>query len=356
MPNAFPDALQGLLRGFERAEEHLVITDRDGIIVYANKAAEKHTGYGIEEMIGRKPGQLWGGHMPPDFYHDMWETIHDHRQAFTGDMWNRHKNGTMYWQEVYLIPILNENDEPVYYIGIELAVNDPARRETLLTECVSSVNADEHFRIQWPLAWLFEADRLSDDQSKQLRTYYADEAAIDMLVSGLMVVSNLPYANQENDEKFCLYEMLQATEAEVRTQYGDRRFALEYPEPSGKCPVVSNKRLTHEVLYRLILNAAQYTAPGTGQVSVSLLRMPTYCLIRFQDNGIGISPEDQRHMFDKFHRGTKARNLHPQGSGLGLFIVKSISDLRGWTINCVSGAGTGACFELKIPLKEEAGN
>ncbi len=353
MPNAFPEALQGLLRGFERAEEHLVITDTEGRIVYANKAAEKHTGYGIEEMVGRKPGELWGGHMPPDFYRDMWETIHDHRQAFVGDMWNRHKNGTMYWQEVYLIPILNDKDEPVYYIGIELVVNDAERREALLKECVLSVGVDDHVRIQWPLAWLFEADRLSPDQSKQLKAYYSDEAAIDVLVSDLMAISNLPYANQAKDETFCLYALLKDMGDKIQARYRDRRLVLEYPEPSGKCPVLENKHLVVEALERLISNAAQYTAPGKGQVLVSLLRMPTYCLVRFQDNGIGISPEEQRHIFDKFYRGTKARNLYPAGAGLGLYLAKSIADLRGWTISCVSGVGEGACFELKIPLKGE---
>lgn len=354
MPNAFPEALQGLLRGFERAEEHLVITDKDGTIVYANKAAEKHTGYRIEEMIGKRPGDLWGGHMPPDFYHDMWETIHDHRQAFVGDMWNRHKNGTMYWQEVYLIPILDEKDEPVYYIGIELSVNDPQRRESLLKECVSSSGGDEHFRIQWPLAWLFEADRLSSDQARQLKSSYNDEEAVDALVSDLMVISNLPYANQEKNAAFCLFQSLKEVRDEVQAAYPARRFALEYPEPSGKCPMLENERLVREVLRRLMLNAAQYTIRDAGEVTIALLRTPTYCLLRFQDDGIGISPEDQRHMFDKFYRGTKARNLHPTGSGLGLFIVKSIADLRGWTVTCVNGMGQGACFELRIPLKEEA--
>ncbi|MDA1337491.1 MAG: PAS domain-containing protein [bacterium] len=54
-------ALQELKRQLEAYQDHLVITDIDSVILYANPAAQKHTGFLREEMIGKKPSQLWGG-------------------------------------------------------------------------------------------------------------------------------------------------------------------------------------------------------------------------------------------------------------------------------------------------------
>lgn len=56
-----------MITGFEKSDQHVVITNRDGIIVYANAGAERHTGYRKEEMMGQSPGKLWGGNMSKEF-------------------------------------------------------------------------------------------------------------------------------------------------------------------------------------------------------------------------------------------------------------------------------------------------
>jgi signal transduction histidine kinase len=79
-----------------------------------------------------------------------------------------------------------------------------------------------------------------------------------------------------------------------------------------------------------------------------------------RDEGIGISEEDQSHLFSSFFRGKNALNI--QGTGLGLHIVKRYADLLGGTINLQSKLGEGTTITLQIPInthdngKDNSGN
>jgi len=100
----------------------------------------------------------------------------------------------------------------------------------------------------------------------------------------------------------------------------------------------------------LVMNALQYT-PAGGKVSVTLAEEEQCALIRVQDTGIGISPEDQHHIFDRFYRVSRDRSRHTGGSGLGLAIAKAIVKAHQGTIQVHSEPGKGSLFSVQLPLK-----
>jgi len=108
--------IRDLPAGFDAISDHVIITDPDAHIIYANRAAEKNTGYAREEMIGKNPGDLWGGNMPKEFYDKMWQVIKTDKQPFVGEVRNKRKDGTEYWQEVHISPILWDNDDIKFFI------------------------------------------------------------------------------------------------------------------------------------------------------------------------------------------------------------------------------------------------
>ena len=108
-----------LTAGFDFLADHVVITDADANIIYANKAAEKHTGYSIDEMIGKNPGDLWGGQMPKESYVKMWEQIKRFRKPFVGEVENKNKDGYKYWQELRIYPLFDNKGEVRFFIAIE---------------------------------------------------------------------------------------------------------------------------------------------------------------------------------------------------------------------------------------------
>lgn len=118
--------------GFELINDHVIITDEDANILYANAAAEYSTGYSKSEMIGKNPGDLWGGKMPKNFYEKMWKTIKFDKKPFIGSVLNVRKNGQEYWQELRVSPIFDKKGNVKFFIGIEPEISIPERIKTAL--------------------------------------------------------------------------------------------------------------------------------------------------------------------------------------------------------------------------------
>lgn len=105
----------------------------------------------------------------------------------------------------------------------------------------------------------------------------------------------------------------------------------------------------HQVLLNLMENAIRYNKPG-GEVFLSAKKEPSVLLITVRDTGIGIAPEDQGKIFDRFYRVEKARSRELGGTGLGLSIAKSIVEAHGGTISVQSRLGEGSRFEVRLPI------
>lgn len=106
------------------------------------------------------------------------------------------------------------------------------------------------------------------------------------------------------------------------------------------------------MLYNLVDNAIKYTSRG-GRVELSLLHGETAgkLLLTIKDTGFGISPEKLPHIFERFFRveATRPRYGPPQGSGLGLSIAKSITEIHGGKIWAASELGKGTTFFIELP-------
>lgn len=100
------------------AFNHIIITDPEGIVLYANPAVEKLTGYTMEEVVGNNP-RLWGAQMDKEYYQKMWDTIKNKKQPFRGEIKNRRKNGEIYYAKVLISPILDDDGNLQGFIGTE---------------------------------------------------------------------------------------------------------------------------------------------------------------------------------------------------------------------------------------------
>jgi nitrogen fixation regulatory protein len=114
-------SLQSFKLAADYTVDHIVITDPDGLIVYANRAMTRITGYEVEEVMGKKAGssQLWGGFLSLAEYARLWGTIKTNKERYTGILPNRRKNGERYQAEVQILPVLDEQGEVEFFIGIE---------------------------------------------------------------------------------------------------------------------------------------------------------------------------------------------------------------------------------------------
>ncbi len=111
-------ARHSVAQALEHSLGMLVITDGAGVAVYANEGAERRTGYMIAETIGKKPGRLWGGHMPQIFYDALWADLRQARPVIT-DLENQRKNGQRYQERVHIAPIIREKGETPFFIAAQ---------------------------------------------------------------------------------------------------------------------------------------------------------------------------------------------------------------------------------------------
>jgi two-component system OmpR family sensor kinase/two-component system sensor histidine kinase BaeS len=113
-------------------------------------------------------------------------------------------------------------------------------------------------------------------------------------------------------------------------------------------PVQMDTQRIGRVLANLVRNALQHT-PSGGTVEVTATRTANQVLVRVQDTGEGIPPEDLPNVFERFFRSEKSRSRATGGAGLGLAIAKGIVEAHSGQITVQSTVGKGTAFVFMLP-------
>jgi two-component system phosphate regulon sensor histidine kinase PhoR len=137
--------------------------------------------------------------------------------------------------------------------------------------------------------------------------------------------------------------------AAVRAPVAERRgLSLTLDLPSAALSFAGDRRALEQALGNLLDNALQYT-PAGGRVSLRIAAETERILCEVADSGIGIAPEHQERIFERFYRVDKARSREQGGTGLGLAIVKHVALAHGGGIALKSSPGQGSVFTLSLP-------
>ncbi|RJX30277.1 MAG: PAS domain S-box protein [Oxalobacter sp.] len=102
---------------FEGSYEGIMICDANNIVVDINPAFSRITGYSREEIIGKSPGIIASGYQTPEFYEEMWETLQK-KGNWHGEIWNRHKNGTVYSEMLSIACIRDDKGAVQNYVAV----------------------------------------------------------------------------------------------------------------------------------------------------------------------------------------------------------------------------------------------
>jgi heavy metal sensor kinase len=113
--------------------------------------------------------------------------------------------------------------------------------------------------------------------------------------------------------------------------------------------IEGDSQALHRLFLILIDNAVKYTPPG-GSVTVALTQSNGSAVTEIRDSGVGVSAEDQPHIFDRFYRADKARSREVGGVGLGLSIARWVAEAHRGTIEVQSTPGVGSVFRIRLPL------
>ena len=146
-------------------------------------------------------------------------------------------------------------------------------------------------------------------------------------------------------DQVCLKEVILETMDEMRgILKKDQYFDFQCDSDCNAC---TDKKLFKNVLINLISNASKFSDEGK-KILISSIVEEDNVVVSVADEGIGISEEDQQHLFSSFFRGANATNI--QGTGLGLHIVKNYIDLLGGEVGLKSRLNTGTTITFTIPV------
>ncbi|MCX6795330.1 MAG: ATP-binding protein [Candidatus Falkowbacteria bacterium] len=351
----------------ENASDQVIITDTEGIVVYGNKAVVKITGYSPEEVIGQKAGVLWKTPMPQDYYENMWRTIKFEKKPFIGEIKNKRKSGELYDANISIAPVLNDRGDIIYFVAIEHDITKEKEVDKAKTEFVSL--ASHQLRtplsaINWYTEMLLAGDAgpMNEEQKKYLNEVAIGNQRMVDLVDSLLNVSRLDLGTFiVEPEPLDAAEVSKSVIEELSPLIISKKIKVEQLYNKKLKDFNADKKLFRIIFQNLLSNAIKYTLPeGRVKVRISTaLRDKSFgslkmafdsLVIEVADSGIGIPENQQEKIFSKMFRADNARESETEGTGLGLYIIKSIVDHSGGSIWFKSKEGVGTTFYVAFPL------
>ncbi|MDD5431293.1 MAG: CHASE domain-containing protein, partial [Candidatus Pacebacteria bacterium] len=303
------------------ANDQIIITDAAGKIIFANKGAEIVTGYKIEELMGNTPG-LWGGQMSKEFYADFYKTIRDKKQVFRGEVKNKRKDGGIYDARIGVSPILNKKGDVEFFVDIERDISKEKEIDRAKTEFVSLAS----HQLRTPLSiisWYTEVllkDReknLSKKEKKYLTEIYRGNKRMIDLVNALLNVSRIDLGTIAVEPvSINLADLADDILKDFIPQIKTKKIKLEKEYSKNLLNINADLNIMRMVLQNLISNAVKYTTKG-GRISVKISKEEKNFTIEVSNTGYGIPKNQQDKIFTKLFRADNAREIDPEGNGLG---------------------------------------
>ena len=337
-------ALRRKTEEFEQITEHmsegLVLLDGKGVILSINPAARKIF-HADSSCVGRE-------FLVVDRNHEINLAIQAAREGGHSEV-RAVRNDREYQFDISRITVdgLTAGTVLLAFDVTEQAAAERSRRE---------FTANVSHELKTPLqsimgsAELLENGLVKQEDVPQFVGVIRTEAArLVTLVEDIIHLSQLDEGTAPEKEQVNLLELADSAASALRERAVERRISLSV---AGEGAVINGVRgFLYEMFYNLIDNAIKYNIDG-GRVEVSVSAGDAGTTVSVKDTGIGIPPEYQARVFERFFRVDKSRSKASGGTGLGLSIVKHIAQYHHAEIRLQSGIGSGTNIEILFGLRE----
>jgi two-component system CheB/CheR fusion protein len=364
-----PDELLRLLVE-QLCENALILLDAEGRIAGWFPGSQKTFGYSLDEVLGKPVSILF---TPENIEAGMVE--YEQEVARTDaeaedDRWMLRKDGGRFWATGVLTPIRDADGKLVGFGKLLRDRTDMrAKFDALVKKTESLKTADERknkfistlsHELRNPLSSLSMSASLlkyagNDEKllSDTVGIIEREVATMRRMVDDLIDVTRVS-AGKVQLEKRCqdLRPIVESAVETCRPSIDSRTQNLHMILPSAPLLVDVDATRMKQVFVNLLQNAAKFTKNG-GTIWVKLSVEAAEAVMKVEDNGVGISPEMLPHIFDLFTQAEFAGDRKSDGLGIGLSVVKDLTQLHGGTVQVRSdGLGKGAEFAVRLPLAD----
>jgi two-component system, NarL family, sensor histidine kinase BarA len=349
-----------LLNEYKKALDESAIvskTDINGIITYANTNFCEICGYSKEELIGRSHNLVRHPDTPDEFFIQMWETLAT-QNMFKGTIKNRAKDGTSYYLDITIVPIVDpvKGISEFIAIGYEVTTLVNARQEALEAgKAKESFLSSMSHEIRTPLnAILGFVSILLEEEKDPRHSHYLsiiNNSGENLLgiINDILDFSKLRSGAFRVDKKLFNphEEFSHVLELFSQSAYAKHILIRSFIDPHMPTELIADPLRIKQVFSNLFSNAIKFT-PEEGEIEVLVEYSKNVLTICVSDNGEGIKEEEQEKIFDAFKQAQATQG----GTGLGLSISKQLAEHMGGSIRYESQKPQGSRFTFEIPVKE----
>ena len=339
----------------------VIVLDKEGRVIVFNKAAETLTGYSENEAIGALLDRLIS---ISEGMVDLPFIVYAPplKEGFEGTVFTADKvkiKGKNSHEITVTVTTAQIREGVLTNVGNIIILHDITKEAELEQMKLDFVSMAAH-ELRTPLTsirgymsvFLQEyKDSLTDEQKLFLGRIYISSHQLLALVENLLNVSKIERGIFTISKLPTDWNQVVAkTVTEYSNRASEKGIKLHYFAPQEQFPQVFVDRLrVTEVLSNLLSNSIHYT-PSGGKISVWLERQGNMLVTHVQDSGKGIPKDALPRLFNKFFRVSATLESGSKGTGLGLYIAKSIVELHRGKIWVVSEEGKGSTFSFSLPI------
>jgi PAS domain S-box-containing protein len=355
------------------SDDAIVSKDLNGIIRTWNPAAEKMFGYTAAEAVGRHITLI----IPSERRHEEDEVQERIRRGMADhfETVRIRKDGTMVDISLTVSPVRSTAGEIIGASKIARDISDRKRAEEELRlslareraareEAEGASRAKDEFlavlshELRTPLNAVYgwanilksgEVDEAT--AARGLDAIVRNSNAQVQLIDDLLDVSRIVSGKMRLDvQKVDLDLVVKAALDSMSPAAAAKSIRLHTVLDPRAGPITGDPNRLQQVVWNLVSNAVKFTPRG-GQIQIHLQRIDSRVELVVSDTGQGIGPELLPFLFERFRQGDSSTTRQHEGLGLGLALVKYLTELHGGTVSAYSlGAGKGATFTVKLPL------
>lgn len=355
-----------LATAVEQSPATIIITDTDARIQYVNAKFTDLTAWTLNDVAGQTPAFLQSGETEESVYRDIREGL-GKGEAWHGVFRNRKKDGSSYWAETTILPLVAPDGSIQNYIGISEDITEKrqARDQVVRAQKLEAVGqlaggvAHDFNNILTTIVGsahlaAMDAAEGSDLAGEITQIEIAAKRAQSLISELLTFARREPGHMQPVNLGQIVEEVIGLLRASVPPLV-----TISYAPGAEPCFVRGDPTYLHQIVMNLCRNAAEAMAGTKGEIRLDI----AYCTapaipdaeghdwvrMTVSDNGPGMTPETQRHLFEPFFT-TKPLG---KGSGLGLSVVYGLVDEMGGEISMQSELGQGSTFTIHLPRAED---
>jgi PAS domain S-box-containing protein len=351
-------------------DQHAIVsvTDLQGNITYANDRFCSISGYSHAELMGANHRIVKSGFHPDEFYANLWQCICS-GQVWQGEICNRARDGSFYWVDATIVPLLDALGLPRQFIAIRSditaakALQESLQEARKLAEAANRAKseflANMSHEIRTPMNGVIGMTDLALetplDETQRSYLNVVKSSARSLLVilndildfskieAGKLTIEAIVYSPRQT-----ITEALQPVQARAlhKGLALGCEIAPELPEF-----VLGDPGRIRQVLTNLCDNAIKFTAQGRVDVRVTghdLADRGYELQVTVQDSGTGIAPDKQELIFSAFAQADSSTTRQFGGTGLGLTICARLVELMGGRIWVQSVPGQGSSFHFTV--------